>query len=226
MVSCYAKRRLLPDSVSGSLNCLLNTCDCLASVVGSGRSPPVSINSLIAPLFSSLILRSSVTSFSFHPLLHPTMGKGKRGRGSSCHAGDKRKQDPSPPTEDFSDSEYLEEEVSSESEGSLALASPPMLFDNLDDSQGITAEVWTYIRSVERTELEESDELEVSSDEEDSFNSSEERSGNDSDDEGDDGGGDSDDGGKGKDGGGKGDEGGNDGSGSGGGKASVKAPLV
>jgi hypothetical protein len=157
------------------------------------------------------------------------MGKGKRGRGSSRHAGDKRKRDPSPPSEDFGDSEYSKEEVSSESEGSLAHASPPTLFDNLDDSQGITAEVWTYIRSVERTGLEESDELEVSSDEEDSFNSSEERSGNDSDDEGDDGGGDSDDGGEGEDGGGKGDEGddgGNDGSGSGGGKASVKAPLV
>jgi hypothetical protein len=52
------------------------------------------------------------------------MGKGKRGRGSPCHAGDKRKRDPSPPSEDFDDSEYLEEEVSSKSEGSLALASP------------------------------------------------------------------------------------------------------
>jgi hypothetical protein len=229
MVSCYVKWRLLPDSVSGSLNCLLNTCDCSSSVVGSGRSPLASINSLLAPLFSSLILRSSVTSFSFHPLLHPTMGKGKRGRGSSCHAGDKRKQDPSPPSEDFSDSEYLEEEVSSESEGSLALASPPTSSDDSDDSQGIAAEVWTYIRSVERAGLEESDESEVSSDEEDSFGSSEEWSGDNSDDEGDDGGGDSDDGGEGEDGSGKGDEGdggGNSDSGSGGGKASGKAPLV
>jgi hypothetical protein len=64
-VSCYAKRRLLPDSFSGGLNCLLNTCDCSASVVGSGRSPPASINSLLAPLFSSLILRSSVAFFFF-----------------------------------------------------------------------------------------------------------------------------------------------------------------
>jgi hypothetical protein len=191
--------------------------------------PPTSINSLLAPLFSSLILRSFVTSFSFHHLLHPTMDKGKRGHGSSRHAGDKRTQDPSPPSEAFGDSEYSEEEVSSESEGSLALASPPTSSDDSDDSQGIAAEVWTYIHSVERTGLEESDESEVSSNEEDSFGLSVEQSGDDSDDEGGDGGGDGGDGGEGEDGGGKGDEGdggGNGGSGSGGGKASGKAPLV
>jgi hypothetical protein len=134
MVSCYAKRRLLPDSFSGGLNCLLNTCDCSASVVGSGRSVPTSINSLLASLYSSLILRSSATFFSFYPLLHLTMGKGKKGRGSPRHTGDKRKRDPSPPSEDFGDSEYSEEEVSSESEGSLALASPPTSSDDSDDS--------------------------------------------------------------------------------------------
>jgi hypothetical protein len=170
------------------------------------------------------------------------MGKGKRGRGSPRHAGDKRKRDPSPPSEDFGDSEYSEEKVSSESEGLLALASPSTLSDDSDDSQGIAVEVWTYIRSVERTGLEGSDESEVSSDEEDSFGSSEERSGDDSDGEGGDGGGDSDDGGgdsdDGDDGrgdndggrGGEGDDCGNDGGGgkdgSGGGKASGKAPLV
>jgi hypothetical protein len=47
------------------------------------------------------------------------MGKGKRSHGSPRHAGDKRKRDPSPPSEDFGDSEYSEEEVSSEFEGSL-----------------------------------------------------------------------------------------------------------
>jgi hypothetical protein len=62
------------------------------------------------------------------------MGKGKRGRGSPHHAGDKRKRDPSPPSKDFSDSEYSKEVVSSESEGSLALASPPMSSVDLDDS--------------------------------------------------------------------------------------------
>jgi hypothetical protein len=89
---------------------------------------------MLALLFSSLILRSSATSFFLYPLLHPTMGKGKRGRGSPRHAGDKRKRDPSPPSEDFGDSEYSEEEVSSESEGSLALDSPPMSSDDSDDS--------------------------------------------------------------------------------------------
>jgi hypothetical protein len=227
MVSCYVKRRLLPDSFFGGLNCLLNTCDCSASMVGSGRSLLASINSLLAPLFSSLILQSSATFFSLYPLLHLTMGKGKRGRGSPRHAGDKRKRDPSPPSEDFGDLEYSEEEVSSESEGLLALASPPTSSNDSDDSQGITVEVWTYIRSVERAGLEESDESEVSSDEENSSGSSEERSGDDSNNEG---GGSSDgsdgegdnDGGK-----GKGGDDGNDGNGGGkGGKASGKALLV
>jgi hypothetical protein len=207
-------------------------------VVGSGRSLTTSINSLLAPLFSSLILRSSTTFFSLYPLLHPTMGKGKRGRGSPRRAGDKRKRDPSPPSEDFGDSEYSEEEVSSEFEGSLALASPPTSSDDSDDSQGLAAEVWTYIRSVERARLKGSDESEVSLDEENSFGSSEEQSGDDSDDEGGGGGDDSGDGdgSEGDDGGDKGSEGndsGDDDSGdsgdkddSGSGKASGKAPLV
>jgi hypothetical protein len=150
------------------------------------------------------------------------MAKGKRGRGSPHHAGDKPKRDPSPPSEDFGNFEYSEEEVSSESEGSLALASPPTLSDDSDDSQGLAAEVWTYIRSIEHAGLEGSEELEVSSDEENSFGSSKERSGVDSVDEG--GGDDSDDGdsGEGDDDGGDGDNGGN---GDGGGKASGKAPL-
>jgi hypothetical protein len=154
------------------------------------------------------------------------MGKGKRGRGSPHHAGDKRKRDPSPPSEDFGDSEYSEEEVSSDSEGSLALASPPTLSDDSDDSQWLAAEVWTYIRSIERAGLEGSDESKVSLDEEDSFGSSEERSGDDNDDEGGGGGNDSGDGGEGDDDSGKGGEGDDVGSGSGGGKASGKAPLV
>jgi hypothetical protein len=83
------------------------------------------------------------------------MGKGKRGRGSPHRAGDKRKRDPSPPSKDFGDSKYSEEEVSSESEGSLALASPPTSSDDLDDSQGLAAEVWMYIRSVEHAGLED-----------------------------------------------------------------------
>ena len=97
----------------------------------------------------------------------------------------KRKREPTPPSEDFGDSEYSEEEFSSESEGSPAPVSPPASSDDLDDSQGIAAEVWTYIRAVERSGLEGSDESEVSSDEENSSDSSEEESGGDDDDGGD-----------------------------------------
>jgi hypothetical protein len=79
----------------------------------------------------------------------------------------KRKREPTPPSEDFGDSEYSEEEFSSESEGSPALVSPPASSDDSDDSQGLAAEVWTYIRAVERSGLEGSDESEYSSDEED-----------------------------------------------------------
>jgi hypothetical protein len=138
------------------------------------------------------------------------MGKSKKGSGSSPRSGDKRKREPTPPSEDFGDSEYLEEEFSSESEGSPAPVSPPASSDDSDDSQGIAAEVWTYIRAVECSGLEGSDESEYSSDEEDSSDSSDEDGGGDSGDGGDDGGdgdggGDS---GKGSDGGSKGDHGG------------------
>ena len=102
----------------------------------------------------------------------------------------KRKREPTPPSEDFGDSEYSEEEFSSESEGSPAPVSPPVSSDDSDDSQGIAAEVWTYIRAVERSGLEGLDESEVSSDEEDSSDSSEEGSGGDGDDDGGDGKGD------------------------------------
>jgi hypothetical protein len=158
------------------------------------------------------------------------MGKGKRGRGSPRRAGDKRKRDPSPPSEDFGDSEYSEEEVSSGSKGSLALASPSMLSDDSNDSQGLATEVWMYIRSIERTGLEGSDESEVSSDEENSSGSSEERSGNDSDDEGSGSGDDNGDGdggeGDGGSGGGGDDDDDSGGKGGSGDVGSGKAPLV
>jgi hypothetical protein len=105
----------------------------------------------------------------------------------------KRKREPTPLSEDFGNSEYSEEEFSSESEGSLALVSPPASSDDSDDSQGLAAEVWTYIRVVERSGLEGSDESEYSSDEEDSSNSSEEGGGGDGRDDDDDDGGDGDD---------------------------------
>jgi hypothetical protein len=46
------------------------------------------------------------------------MGKSKKSSGSLPRLGDKRKREPTPPSEDFGDSEYSEEEFSSESEGS------------------------------------------------------------------------------------------------------------
>jgi hypothetical protein len=156
------------------------------------------------------------------------MGKDKKGQGSPRRSDHKRKCEPSPSSEDFGDSEYLEEEFSSESEGSLVYASPPASSDDSDDSQGIAAEVWTYIWFVERAGLEGSDESEVSSDEENSSDSSEEGSGGDDDDEGDGsdgGGGDGDDSDKGD--GGDGDRGGDDSKGSSSSsKASGKAPLA
>jgi hypothetical protein len=53
------------------------------------------------------------------------MGKDKKGQGSPRRSGDKRKREPSPSSKDFGDSEYSEEEFSSESEGSPVYASPP-----------------------------------------------------------------------------------------------------
>jgi hypothetical protein len=82
--------------------------------------------------------------------------------------GKKRKHELTPPSEDFGDSEYSEEEFSSESEGSPAPIPLRESSDDSDDSQGLTAEVWTYIRVVERSGLAGSDESEYSSDEEDS----------------------------------------------------------
>jgi hypothetical protein len=84
----------------------------------------------------------------FSLLFYSTMGKSKKGGSSSRHFGDKRKCELTPPSEDFGDSEYSEEEFSSESEGSPVYTSPPASSDDSDDSQGIAAEVWTYIRAV------------------------------------------------------------------------------
>jgi hypothetical protein len=200
------KRRQPPDVSSDGLKCILNFCDCSVTVVGGERLPSSCINSAFASLvFSHLLL------LVYSPLLPSTatMGKSKKGSGSSPRSGDKHKREPTPPSQDFGDSEYSDEEFSSESEGSPAPVSPPASSDDSDDSQGIAAEVWTYIRAVERSGLEGSDESEYSSDEEDSSDSSGEDSGGDGGDGGDDGGdgdggGDS---GRGGDGGSKGDHG-------------------
>jgi hypothetical protein len=131
-------------------------CDCSVTAVGGEQLPSPSINNVVvSPAFSHLLL-FSVACFSSLPFAS-TMGK-----------NNKSKREPTPPSEDFGDSEYSEEEFSSESEGSPT----PILLressDDSDDSQGLAAEVWMYIRAVERSGLEGSDESEYSSDEEDS----------------------------------------------------------
>jgi hypothetical protein len=174
-------------------------CDCSVTVVGGERLPSFTINNVVAsPAFSHLLL-FSVACFSSLPFAS-TMGK-----------NNKRKREPTPPSEDFGDSEYSEEEFSSESEGSPAPIPLRESSDDSDDSQGLAAEVWTYIRGVERSGLEGSDESEYSSDEEDS---SEEDGGGDGEDDDDDddeggGGGDGDGGGRGGSSGSKGGGGGN-----------------
>jgi hypothetical protein len=134
----------------------------------------------------------------------------------------KRKREPTPPSEDFGDSEYSEEEFSSESERSPAPIPLRESSDDSNDSQGLAAEVWTYIRAIERSGLEGSDESEYSSDEEDS---SEEDGGGDGEDDDDDddeggGGGDGDGGGRGGSSGSKDGNGGSSRGGSGGGGSS------
>jgi hypothetical protein len=149
-------------------------CDCSVIVVGGERLPSSSINNVVASLAFSHLLLFSVACFSSLPFAS-TMGK-----------NNKRKREPTPPSEDFGDSEYSEEEFSSESEGSPAPIPLRESSDDSDDSRGLAAEVWTYIRVVERSGLEGSDESEYSSDEEDS---SEEDGGGDGEDDDDEGGG-------------------------------------
>jgi hypothetical protein len=139
-----------------------------------------------SPLFTAFF--SSLLSAS-------TMGK-----------NNKRKREPTPPSEEFGDSKYSEEEFSSESEGSPAPIPLRESSDDSDDSQGLAVEVWTYIRAIERSGLEGSDESEFSSDEEDSDGGEDED--DDDDDDDDDGGGGDGDGGSGDGGSGDGGNGG------------------
>jgi hypothetical protein len=178
-------------------------CDCSATVVGGERLPSSSINSVVvSPAFSHLLLFSAAC-FSSHPFAS-TMGK-----------NNKRKREPTPPSEDFGDSEYSEEEFSSESEGSPAPIPLRESSDDSDDSQGLAAEVWMYIRVVERSGLEGSDESEYSSDEEDSSEEDGGGDGEDDDNDDDEGGGGGDGSSSSKDG-----DGGSSRSGSGGGSSS------
>jgi hypothetical protein len=180
-------------------------CDCSVTAVGGERLPSPSINNVVvSPAFSHLLL-FSVACLSSLPFAS-TMGK-----------NNKRKREPTPPSEEFGDSEYSEEEFSSESEGSPAPIPLRESSDDSDDSQGLAAEVWTYIRAVERSGLEGSDESEYSSDE-DSDGGGEDEDDDDDDEGG--GGGDGDGSGRGGGSGNKGgDGGGSRGGGSGGGSS-------
>jgi hypothetical protein len=102
-VSCYVKRRQPPDLFPDDLNCLLNICDCSVTVVGDERLPSSSINRVLASLACSHI---SLPLAAYSPLFYSTMGKSKKGGSSSHHSGEKRKREPTPPLEDFGDSEY------------------------------------------------------------------------------------------------------------------------
>jgi hypothetical protein len=66
----------------------------------------------------------------------------------------------------------------------LRLPSPCVSRLTTQTTQGLAAEVWTYIRVVERSGLEGSDESEYSSDEEDSDGGGEDEDDDDGDDEG------------------------------------------
>jgi hypothetical protein len=166
-------------------------CDCSVTAVGGERLPSPSINNAVVSLALSHLSLFSVASLSSLPSAS-TMGK-----------NNKRKREPTPPSEEFGDSEYSEEEFSYESEGSPAPVPLRESSDDSDDSQGLAAEVWTYIRAVERSGLEGSDESEYSSEEEDSVGG-----GGDDDDDDDDGDADGDGSGRGGDGGSKDGDGG------------------
>jgi hypothetical protein len=183
-------------------------CDCSVTAVGGERLPSPSINNVVvSPAFSHLLL-FSVACFSPLPFAS-IMGK-----------NNKRKREPTPPSEDFGDSEYSEEEFSSESEGSPAPIPLRESSNDSDDSQGLAAEVWTYIRAVERSGIEGSDESEYSSDEEDSDGGGEDEDGDDDDDDEGGGGGDGDGSGRGGSSGSKDGDGGDSRGGSGGGGSS------
>ena len=83
-------------------------CDCSVTAVGGDRLPSPAINNAVVSLAFSPLSLFSVASLSSLPCAS-TMGK-----------NNKRKREPTPPSEEFGDSEYSEEEFSSESEGSPA----------------------------------------------------------------------------------------------------------
>jgi hypothetical protein len=71
------------------------------------------------------------------------MGRGKKGKRWPHRADRKCKRPPSPPLEDFGDSEYSEE-VSSEYDRSPALASPVASSADSDDTKVLSVAMRAY----------------------------------------------------------------------------------
>jgi hypothetical protein len=135
MVSCYMKRRLSPDLFPDDLNCLLNTFDCLVTVVGDERLPPASINRLPASMVSSHVSWPCVSySPTFIFSSNQTWARTRRAEVRRTTPATSGSASQVPPLEDFGDSEYSEEEFSSESERSSVYASPPVSSDDSDNS--------------------------------------------------------------------------------------------
>jgi hypothetical protein len=227
-VSCYVKRCLLPYLFPDDLNCILNICDCSVTVVGDEQLPPAPINRALASLVSSHISRPFVAYSPLFSSLLLNHGQEQERRKFVTPLWRQAEARAEPSLGGLRRFRVLGGGVFLRVRGVAGLHLSPASFDDSDDSQGITAEVWTYIRAIERSGLEGSDESEVSSDEENSSDLSEEESGGDGDDEGDgNDGGDGDGDGDGGKGDGKGDGDGGDGkSGSGSSKASGKVPLA
>jgi hypothetical protein len=126
------KRRQPPDLFPDDLNCLLNICDCSVTVVGGERLPSSSINSVLDSLASSHISLPLV-AYSLLFSSTPPWARARKAEAPRTIPATSGSA-PTPPSEDFGDSEYLEEEFSSESEGSPVHASPPTSSDDSDDS--------------------------------------------------------------------------------------------
>jgi hypothetical protein len=99
-------------------------------------------------------------------------GKGKRVQGEG-----KPKRPPTPPSEDFGDSEFLKEHFSSEGDDSPLPAPLSSSSDYSDDSLGLLVAERVYIRFVERVGLEGSDDSKEEDSEGGDYEDSEEEDG-------------------------------------------------
>jgi hypothetical protein len=85
---------------------------------------------------------------------------GNKGKGKHDQREGKRKRPPSSPLDDFGDLEFLEEHFSFEGDNPPLPAPLSSSFDYSGDSMGLSVAERAYIRSVERAELEGSDDSE------------------------------------------------------------------